>query len=962
MSDDPKLDMGYLLTDYADGQLAPEGVKFIEEQLASRPELRERLGQIRTIQAVLRKGLGQYPPPAALQADRRAWLLRKIQNIKRQRLRILAPKTRWVIAAMLVLSIGMVSTVMIASAHWSIREQARRYNPSTASEMEWAASGHASVETPPLARDASLVEQQAARNERDNASRLVAPTVTEQSKEMRLAPPALGASAPAGFPAMAPGFSPIPGGPPPTGGSEPMLAAKGERPMEALGGHPAYANRSEPAKALAGARDGRDRGRMDDRITDTKNEAKKSTAEEAPLASRRALTNGKTGAQVERTAIVADGVIKQVNDKAKMNVVSKPMPQAPAAPASKPTIAMDPDAPMSQSGGREEAAGEGAGHGQFDQEADESAISHERRQNAAFRLDVPSATTLPPIAQPELFARLQGQLVPLPPQQVGFGTLLEQVAQQARIPLRGDDGQLIQGALPTRISNQTGLVAGESLVRIARSANLQLHLGTGVVELQQPRHPLDPATTFGLTSDQFRTAFGSEPMRAVREHAQHTVALDAGTASFDLAKAQAARGQAIEPVSIRAEQFINAMPQDYPAATGPEAFALYAEAAPSPFPVAYPISSPISAPQARGQAPVLVAVGVVGRAAAPDERRPLHLTLALDVSGSMAQTGGLSRIKLGLRTLAQQLSADDRVAVVAFADQATVVLPATAGDQPQRIIDALAGLSAHGSTNAVEGLALAYQVAAEGAGPGIESRVVFASDGAALAGDGAQAAIDRARAWRGKGVSLLVLGCGDERNASTALEELAARCDGQHEALATDEAAIRTFAERLVPQRLSVLARDAKLQVTWNPERVAYARLIGFDQRRLKDEDFRNDAVDAGELNHESRLTALFEIIPTDAATGPLGSAAVRYYDTRQERVRELACPMPGAILASVASPRLRLLAAAAETAEWLHQGWWSNVRLPDPERIRAVLATCPQEQARALEAMIRVQQSALGR
>ena len=129
---------------------------------------------------------------------------------------------------------------------------------------------------------------------------------------------------------------------------------------------------------------------------------------------------------------------------------------------------------------------------------------------------------------------------------------------------------------------------------------------------------------------------------------------------------------------------------------------------------------------------------------------------------------------------------------------------------------------------------------------------------------------------------------------------------------------------------------------------------IGYDQRRLATKDFRNNAVDAGELSQDTQVTALFEVLLVDGGTGQLGTAAVRYHDTRRQQVRELACPLPGSILASQPSDRLRLLACAAATAEWLQRGWWSNVHLITPTEIATQLGRCPQSIAAELKAMIR--------
>jgi len=236
-------------------------------------------------------------------------------------------------------------------------------------------------------------------------------------------------------------------------------------------------------------------------------------------------------------------------------------------------------------------------------------------------------------------------------------------------------------------------------------------------------------------------------------------------------------------------------------------------------------------------------------------------------------------------------------------------------------------LQAGGSTNAVEGLALAYQVALESVADGVESRVCFATDGAALGGDSAQVVLDRLAGARQRGVSLLILGCGGADAQDQALETLARQGDGQHVHAGSDDEARALFRDRLVPERLALLARDAKLQVTWNPDRVSHARLIGFEQRRLRDEDFRNDAVDAGEVSHDSQVTALFEVVLVADGNGPLGTAAVRYRDIRVDRVRELGCPLPGHLAAGTASARLELQACAAALAELLQRSWWANQR-----------------------------------
>jgi Ca-activated chloride channel homolog len=484
--------------------------------------------------------------------------------------------------------------------------------------------------------------------------------------------------------------------------------------------------------------------------------------------------------------------------------------------------------------------------------------------------------------------------------------------------------------------------AARGVLRAVRSAGLQAQFTGGVVHLDAATRPLDPADTQGFDLPTFKNLFGTSPMQATAVDAIQTVAIDADTASYQYAKARVASGQPVDPTTIKPEHFINAMPMDYPAAQGPEAFTLFAEAAPSPF---------ARAGTSWGPRTALVSIGAVAKPAAADERKPLALTLAIDCSGSMAQAGGLDRIQRGLLAFVEHLRAEDRVSIVAFGDQARVILPATPGNDRAALINALENLATGGATNAAEGLGLAYQLAAETAAVGIESRVLLATDGGTVAG--ADDLLRRVTAFKDRGITLVVVGTGATYRAGP-LQDLATKGDGQHFYVGSDEDAEALFTGKLLPDRLAVLAKDAKLQVTWNPQRVSHARLIGYDQRRLAAKDFRDNTVDAGELSQDTQVTALFEVLLVDGGAGPLGTAAVRYKDMRREQVRELACPLPGTILQSQPSERLRLLACAAATAEWLQRGWWSNVHLITPQEIAAQLARCPQPIANELRAMVK--------
>lgn len=507
-----------------------------------------------------------------------------------------------------------------------------------------------------------------------------------------------------------------------------------------------------------------------------------------------------------------------------------------------------------------------------------------------------------------------------PTAQARVGNLVEQYRLPVALAPEASARLAQLGGLPVG----DGLSAGEQLVFVANRAGLQALPAGGRLELAPPQAILDPTDRLGMDGAGFTAAFGTPPMSIIAEDAQQTFALDGDAASFAQAQAELAQGRLPDPAAVRPEHFVNAVPAGY-APPRDEAFALYAEAGPSPF--------------ARGRLAArtaLVAVGVVGRVPEAGERRPLRLVVALDGSGSMAAPGAMTRARLALDGLAERLGPDDRIAVVAFAGRGRVVQTAIPGGDPARLRAAFDAVRPGGSTNTAEGVALAVQMARELAAPGAELRVLLATDGAAIAGPEAAAAGERLAALAAAGGSLTLLTVGEAPPDPRALEELVRRGDGQHLHLGDDGAARSAVEGSLLPQRLATLARDAKAQVTWNPERVTHARLVGYERRRLAHRDFRNDAVDAGEIAAATTVTALFEVVLAEGGTGPLGTAAVRYLDTRRQAVRELACPMPGSILASQPSPRLRLLASSAELAEQLRGSWWANAR---PTSFRAIAA-----------------------
>jgi len=475
----------------------------------------------------------------------------------------------------------------------------------------------------------------------------------------------------------------------------------------------------------------------------------------------------------------------------------------------------------------------------------------------------------------------------------------------------------------------------QTVLIAARRHDLQVRLDNGKISLSVNNSPLDVTSLYGWEPAAFKDAFGTMPMQSIAKSPTLTFALNGDTSSFVQAQTSLEQGHMPDSGSIQPEQFINAMPQDYPKAEGNNTFELYAEAGPSPFAV-----GPSSVHTE------LVSLGVVTRSPAPNERRPLHMTIAIDCSGSMGRVGCLDRIQIALHSLIGRLQKDDQICLVKYSDTAQVILPPTPGDQYERINQSISSLHSEGATNGAEGLELAYQLAAEDNSQGTEHRVLFATDGATLSGPRTEELLDRIAGYQAKGISLIVVGCGSEDSQQKSLQKLADHAHGQHIFLGSDEQAKSLAEGSLLPEHLQILARDAKVQVTWNMERVSHARLIGYEQRRLANHDFRNDDVSAGQLTHDEQVTALFEVIVNENASGPLGEATIRCFDTRYQAIREQNFTLPGKILNSPISSRLQLCACAAQLAELLQHGWWSNVRCANWGSLHNILLSLPASPA----------------
>jgi Ca-activated chloride channel family protein len=311
--------------------------------------------------------------------------------------------------------------------------------------------------------------------------------------------------------------------------------------------------------------------------------------------------------------------------------------------------------------------------------------------------------------------------------------------------------------------------------------------------------------------------------------------------------------------AVRIEELINHFRYDYPLpANRREPFSTNVTVAPSPW--------------AEGRQ--LVHIGLQGYNIVPRERPPLNLVLLLDVSGSMNAPNKLPLLQQSFSMLVEQLNARDRVAIVVYAGAAGTVLEPTPGNQRDRILAALNSLRPGGSTAGAEGLRQAYALAEQNFNRNSVNRVIIGTDGDFNVGIADPEQLqDFVSRKRETGVYLSVFGFGGGNYNDALMQRLAQNGNGVATYIDTLNEARRVLHDEMASNMFTI-ANDVKIQVEFNPARVAEYRLIGYETRMLRREDFNNDAVDAGEIGAGHSVTAIYEITPVG---GPRFTEPLRY-------------------------------------------------------------------------------------
>jgi Ca-activated chloride channel family protein len=347
----------------------------------------------------------------------------------------------------------------------------------------------------------------------------------------------------------------------------------------------------------------------------------------------------------------------------------------------------------------------------------------------------------------------------------------------------------------------------------------------------------------------------------VTDHPLSTFSIDVDTASYSKVRQYLFQYNRLpRPDAVRLEELLNYFPYDYqpPDAQQSEPFATHIAISECPW-----------NPQHR-----LARVALQGRVIDNQARPSSNLVFLIDSSGSMNRPNKLPLLRRGLQMMLPQLGADDRVAIVVYAGSAGLVLDSTPATEQQTILSALNNLKAGGSTNGGEGLALAYAVARDHFIDGGTNRILLCTDGDFNVGmTGTDQMVRMVEEQSKGGIDLTVLGFGMGNLNDAMLEQISGNGNGNYAFIDTVNEARKVLIDQL-SGTLVTIAKDVKIQIEFNPAKVSSYRLIGYENRMLKSEDFDDDNKDAGEIGAGHAVTALYEIVPSGAAA-PADLAAV---------------------------------------------------------------------------------------
>ncbi|HEY0940754.1 MAG TPA: VWA domain-containing protein [Steroidobacter sp.] len=541
---------------------------------------------------------------------------------------------------------------------------------------------------------------------------------------------------------------------------------------------------------------------------------------------------------------------------------------------------------------------------------------------------------------------------------VGRGSLLIAAAVLAACAAKREDAVTPASghSVPSPVEEPVADVAKVEESNATSGAVQQSHVQPGYIDPASPAPPPAATTITGtraVSNDRLRRAEAEmkvasapiAPMFAPQaqvdtERYQHqqdngvqlaseqpvsTFSIDVDTGAYANVRRFLNEGRLPPQDAVRVEEMINYFDYEY--------------ATPQSRDTPFRVSTELAAAPWNSQA-LLMRIGIKGFEIEARERPAANLVFLIDVSGSMDSRDKLPLLKNAFRLLTDQLTSRDRVSMVVYAGNSGVVLEPTPGDQKHRIHEALARLSAGGSTNGASGIQQAYQLAHATFVKGGINRVVLATDGDFNVGTVSfEALVDMVERERGTGVELTTLGFGTGNYNEHLMERLADAGNGNYAYIDTLSEARKVLVSQL-NSTLYTIASDVKIQVEFNPSEVLEYRLIGYENRMLAREDFNNDKVDAGEIGAGHRVTALYEVVPVGAkgrvdplrygakpeqtaGKGELANVRLRYKKPGSDTSRLLEYPIrkDSVVAANKVSADFRFAASVAAFGQLLRGG-----------------------------------------
>src|SRR5690349_19774453 len=414
--------------------------------------------------------------------------------------------------------------------------------------------------------------------------------------------------------------------------------------------------------------------------------------------------------------------------------------------------------------------------------------------------------------------------------------------------------------------------------------------------------------------DMFFQNYGVNPSIETEDDHLSTFALDVDTGSYTIMRNYLSEGNLPPAESVRVEEYVNYFPQGYPNPSAHQAFSISVDGAPAPF--------------TQSERYQMLRVGIQGYQVPDDQRKEASLTFVIDISGSMAMDNRLELVKRSLELLVEQLRPNDRVSIVIYGSDARVVLEPTSGSEKGQILEAIYSLHPEGATNAEAGIRLGYQMAMRAYNPEGINRVILCSDGVANVGEtGPDAILEEVRHYVEENVTLTTIGFGMDNYNDVLMEQLADNGDGFYAYVDDMRESRRLFVDQITGT-LQTIAMDAKVQVDFNPEVVMRYRLVGFENRAVADEQFRDNSVDAGEIGAGHSVTALYEVKLYPEAYGKIASVFMRWQDPETRQVVEIAKDFNTDELQrdfEKADPYFQRSVVVAEYAEILKKSYWAE-------------------------------------